>query len=71
MIKMTIWESPIFLSIFLQWENLNALGIWHDVLLFILHRSFQQKYMNLLNNKKSIWSLLRKILNLHLLKYDR
>lgn len=53
-IKMTILEAPIFLSNFLQWKNLNDLSIWHDMPLFILHRSFQLKYMNLLNNKKSI-----------------
>lgn len=35
-IKMTILEAPFFLSIFLQWKNLNALSIWHDMPLFIL-----------------------------------
>lgn len=51
-IEVTILEA-ISLSIILQLENLNAFGIWPEMPLFILHGSLQQKYMYLLNNKKS------------------
>lgn len=52
--KKTILEAPLSLRIILHLENLNALCIWNDMPLFILHESFQQKYMYLVNNKKSI-----------------
>lgn len=37
-IKMTILEACIFQSIILPWENSNALGVWNEMPLFVLHR---------------------------------